>query len=98
MNRFADAHGARFVLVYIPQRSEFEGGAPYLYVRAVHSMIDDIARRAGITAIDLAPAFREQTQSGRQLVYPIDAHWTPAGHQVAAEYLLESRLFPRDRP
>jgi SGNH hydrolase-like domain, acetyltransferase AlgX len=68
------------------------------YVRAVHSMIDDIARRAGITLIDLAPAFREQTRSGRQLVYPIDAHWTPAGHQVAAEYLLRSVLFQPDRP
>jgi len=38
----------------------------------------------------------EQTQSGRQLVYAIDAHWTPAGHQVAAEYLLGSVLFQRD--
>ena len=93
MNRFTHAHGARFVLVYIPQRSEFEADAPYPYVAAVHAMMDDITRRAGIGMIDLAPAFREQTRSGGALVYPIDAHWTAAGHAVAAEQILGSELF-----
>jgi hypothetical protein len=90
MNRLAHEHGAQFVLVYIPQRSEFELDAPHPYVRAVRAMVDDITRREGIAMVDLTAPFREQTQAGAALVFPIDAHWTPAGHQVAADVLLAS--------
>lgn len=93
MNRSARAHGARFFLVYIPQRSEFELESPYPYVRAVRAMIEDITRRAGIPVVDLSAPFREQAKAGRELVYPIDAHWTPAGHQLAADVLLSSPIF-----
>lgn len=98
IHRYATAHGARFVLVYIPQRSELDGEAPYPYVRAVHAMIDDIAGDAGFPVVDLVPPFRAHTRAGRQLVYPVDAHWTPAGHEVAAEYLLESGILERAAP
>lgn len=93
MNRLARQHGAQFFLVYVPQRSEFELAAPYPYVRAVHAMVDDIAGREQIPLIDLSPSFRDQAAAGRQLVYPIDAHWNAAGHQLAAETLLSSALF-----
>jgi hypothetical protein len=93
MNRKVRAHGARFFLVYVPQRSEFESDTPLPYVRTVRAMIDDITGRAGIPMIDLAPAFRQQAQAGRELVFPIDAHWGPAGHALAADVLLSSPIF-----
>jgi lysophospholipase L1-like esterase len=93
MTRLVRAHGARLVLVYVPQRSEFEGDAPHSYVRTVHAMIDDVARRSGIAMIDLTPAFRQQAQGGRALVFPIDAHWNAAGHALAADVLLASPIF-----
>ena len=93
MNRLVREHGARFFVVYVPQRSEFESDTPLPYVRTVHAMIDDITRRAGIPMIDLAPAFRQQAGAGRELVFLIDAHWNPAGHALAAEVLLSSPIF-----
>lgn len=97
MNRLTRAHGAGFFLVYIPQRSEFELESPYPYVRAIRAMIDDITRRAGIPLVDLSAPFREQATAGRELVFPIDAHWTPAAHRLAAEVLLSSPIFQPDR-
>ena len=93
MNRVAEQHGARFFVVYIPQRSEIELATPFPYVAAVHAMIDDVCRHAGIAMIDLSAPFHQQAQAGRVLVYPIDAHWTPDGHQLAADVLLSSPLF-----
>jgi len=93
MHRLAREHGARFYLAYIPQRSEIELDAPFPYVRTVHAMVEDIARRDGMPLIDLSPAFRQRTQAGERLIYAVDAHWTPAGHRLAADVLLASPIF-----
>jgi hypothetical protein len=93
VNREARARGARFFLVYIPQRSEFEGDAPFPYVRVIHAMVDAIASREGFPVIDLAAPFRERAHAGASLVYVFDAHWTPAGHRLAADILLASPIF-----
>jgi len=93
MNRLVREHGARFFLVYVPQRGESDLDAPHPYVRSVHAMIDDITRRAGIPMIDLAPVFRQQVKAGHELVYPIDAHWNRTGHALAADVLLSSPIF-----
>ena len=93
MNRLVRAHGARFFLVYIPHRSEVEHATGYPYARAVRAMIDDIAQREGITVIDLRGPFRAHAEAKQTLVYPIDGHWTPAGHQLAATVLRSSPIF-----
>jgi lysophospholipase L1-like esterase len=93
MHRLTRAHGARFLLVYIPQRSEVERDAPFPYVRSVHAMVDDIVRREGIPLLDLAPPFRQHAKAGERLIYAIDAHWTPAGHRLAADVVLASPIF-----
>ena len=93
MQAVAREHGARFFLVYIPQRSEVDLDSPFPYVRSVHAMVDDITRREGIPVVDLAAPFREQAKAGRTLVFPVDAHWTSAGHRLAADVLLSSPIF-----
>jgi lysophospholipase L1-like esterase len=100
MQRLARQHGARFFLVYIPQRSEFELDAPFPYVRSIHAMVNDIAHSEGIPLLDLSPPFHQHAKAGERLIYAIDAHWTPAGHRVAAAALLESPIFQplRDGP
>jgi len=96
MQRFASDHGARFILVYLPHLSEIEGAvSPYPYIRAVHAMVRDVAAEQGIPLVDLAGPFHEKAQSGLALTFPIDDHWSPAGHELAAEVLLTSPLFAR---
>jgi hypothetical protein len=56
-------------------------------------MVDDIARREGISLLDLSPPFHQHAKAGEQLIYPIDSHWNPAGHRVAAAALLGSPIF-----
>jgi len=56
-------------------------------------MVDDIARREGIPLLDLSPPFHQHAKAREQLIYPIDSHWTPAGHRVAAAALLASPIF-----
>src|SRR4030095_6911659 len=93
MNRLVRQHGARFYLAYIPQRSEFESDAAFPYVQSVRAMVEDITGREGIPLIDLARPFQTRAQAGQRLTFPIDAHWTPAGHALAAEVLLASPIF-----
>jgi lysophospholipase L1-like esterase len=93
MQGLARQHGARFFLVYIPQRSEFELDTPFPYVRSIHAMVEDIAHSEGIPLLDLSVPFHQHARSGEQLIYAIDAHWNPAGHRVAASALLESPIF-----
>lgn len=94
MHRLAAAHRAAFVLVYLPQRSEIERlPSRYPYFRAVHAMLRDVAAREAVPFIDLSAPFNAAAQQGRALIYARDEHWTPAGHELAAQVLLDSPLF-----
>jgi lysophospholipase L1-like esterase len=94
MSALARAHGAAFFLVYLPQRSELDRiPSRHPYVRAVHALAVDTARRYDIPLIDLAPAFHVAARNGAGVVYAHDEHWTPAGHVLAADVLLASELF-----
>jgi hypothetical protein len=51
----------------------------------------DRAHHLGLEVIDLLPAFRD-TSHPSDLYYPYDGHWTPLGHQTAADCILSSLL------
>ena len=79
------------LLVYLPHHTEIvaaRSGMPY--VRAVHELIRDVGRRDGVTLVDLTEAFRTEAAAGAVLTFPSDEHWTPAGHQLVADVLLQS--------
>lgn len=50
--------------------------------------VQQIASRLGVALLNAYPAFRAE-KSGERLYYDDDMHWTPAGHRLMAELLLE---------
>jgi hypothetical protein len=49
----------------------------------------EACRAAGVPVVDLLPPLRAAAHAGDALYYPLNLHWTPAGHRVAAAALLE---------
>jgi hypothetical protein len=61
---------------------------------AIFKSLAIFARRDSIPFLDMTPAFRER--SNGRLYFRQDRHWTPSGHQVAADTLTQfllSRVF-----
>jgi hypothetical protein len=55
-----------------------------------HQRILTILREEQISALDLRPAFREAyAENHRFLHYPVDGHWTPDGHALAARRIAD---------
>ena len=52
-------------------------------------LLADILTERGIPVLDLTEPLRQGLAGGDKLYFPIDGHWTPAGHQLAAERLAE---------
>lgn len=53
-----------------------------------HGTLAEIVERHALTTLDLYDAFRQQAARGRQrLYYRQNAHWTAAGHAIAAREL-----------
>jgi hypothetical protein len=46
-------------------------------------------RGHGVAHVDLLPGFRERASASPSLYFPGDAHWTAAGHRLAADLLAE---------
>lgn len=96
--RTAEAAGARFVLVFIPEKEEdrsgrltVHGAQPGEYERnsSMNALIHDFARREKIAVLDLLAFSREQYRSGVSIYNDsADRHWTPAGHQLVANEFL----------
>jgi hypothetical protein len=97
------AHGAAFLLVSLSDvwrvSDDGIGGLfeSYPAMRELTWDFEQPERRLeaysaahGIAYLPLLPAFRDAKQrSGRPLHWAADGHWTPAGHQLAAELVLE---------
>ena len=51
-----------------------------------------------IPFLDVTPVFRAAAGKGADLAFPLDSHWTPLGHRLAADaiadWLIRERVFP----
>ncbi len=78
-----EASGAELLIFFVPSRREFtRAGSSRPYQREIAATCEQL----GIPAIDLAPAFRE---TWYRTYYRGGGHWTPRGHEVAADAMRE---------
>ncbi len=103
-------HGFRAVVSYAPSAHtayaefvEFEDPRlkPLLaeFSRAQRSHLQHLASTLGLHFLDLTPALRDaarKEQGARLLYFPINVHFTPAGHEVVAKAVVET-LGPSQR-
>jgi lysophospholipase L1-like esterase len=78
------AHGAGFVLVYLPQQGPWDEAASYPAAR-----LAAWAARSDVTFVDVLPAMRAVPHPER-LYWPRDRHPTGAGHAIIANALFET--------
>jgi len=97
MQQLAREHGAELYVVWVPHRSELEQQPSAMpFIRAVHTLVAESCRSAGIPFIDLTQPFYDRTRAGARLIFPHDEHWNADGHRLAAEALLSSPVFASD--
>jgi hypothetical protein len=56
---------------------------------AQNELMGELCARRGIAFLDLTPALEAQVAAGRNVYIPDDAHWSAAGHDVAASALAD---------
>lgn len=105
----AERQGARYALAIVPGKWQIHKedwqallsarGEPdddRWVLRGPNRKLSQLAEAHGIPVVDLLPALRDAADDGRRLYYPVDIHWTAAGHEVAsravADFLLASAL------
>lgn len=90
----ARAIGARPVLAIAPDPCQVhadlcDGDAELSTSSIPQAQLAAAAHAAGVMLIDMSPRFRESAARGR-LYFPIDLHWTPEGHDLAAQILADA--------
>ena len=55
----------------------------------IRVIVDDLTEARGIPVVSLHDYLVRQGREGFEGIFPFDGHWTPTGHQWAAEALLE---------
>jgi hypothetical protein len=87
MREFCESRNVRLLVVGIPtmERVMEDDRAAAQILAAAES--------AGAPVLALLDPFRASTSTFREtLYYPKDRHWTPAGHDLAAEYVAAALL------
>jgi hypothetical protein len=51
-----------------------------------------LAASSGLETLDLTPRLVQEARAGRELYHYVDTHWTPEGHRVAADMLVQYLL------
>lgn len=72
----------------LPDESEFVSEL-LSRINSKESVIKSWCASAGISFFSPANALREATESGSQIYFSYDQHWTPTGHETFARSLLE---------
>jgi SGNH hydrolase-like domain, acetyltransferase AlgX len=78
IHQYLTARNVRLVLVLIPTREEISLGKS-----DSHRLIREFCSWHRISCLSLLDRFKQEGRPG--LYFPLDIHWTPAGHRVAAE-------------
>lgn len=89
--------GARYALVIVPgkwqvHREDWDAllaarGEPdddRWVLRGPNRRLKELAESHGIPVLDLLPPLRQAAETGQRLYFPVDIHWSSAGHAVAA--------------
>lgn len=93
MKRVCGEADARLLVLLLPTQHAVYGNAVERRSQAhTTGLIAEILRRQGIEHLDLTPALAAAAaRHPRELLfYPSDGHFTPAGHRVVAERLLQA--------
>ncbi len=100
----AEAHGFRLVAMLIPdilqvddQRwqsalRQLELAPADYHPRRPSTILQDLFASHQIPFHDLTDAFDAGFDAGEALYFPIDRHWTPAGHRLAAAEIVDQLL------
>jgi hypothetical protein len=105
----AERQGAGFALVIVPgkwqvHREDWQALLEALdepdddrwVLRGPNRRLTQLAEAYQIPVLDLLPPLRDAVDDGRRLYFPVDIHWTAAGHEVAArsvaDFLLAANL------
>lgn len=86
------AQRIELTVVLVPTREEVgQGFSPTL------NTISEFCQQRGIEIIPLLARFQQETRGGASMYFPVDIHWTQAGHRVAAEEIGKQLRFPDSR-
>jgi|GEM_PF-762736 len=91
------SNGIDLFVVYVPTGDNIASGRPeYEHVRIVRS----VCRRQRIPLVDLMPGFIAGITGpeGEPYYFPLDLHWTPEGHRLAAEIICRRMFEARPKP
>ena len=78
IHQYLATRNVRLMLVLIPTRDEISLGKSHS-----HRLIREFCSLQQIPCLSLLDRFKQEGRPG--LYFPLDIHWTPAGHRVAAE-------------
>jgi len=79
------AHGAHVVLAFATTALDTEESCLDAGLR---ELVQQVARLTSAGFVDLAAPLREAARAGTEVRFPVDEHWNPTGHRLAAEALL----------